>query len=478
MSFEYENAAPARGAETRPGAMTAVMLAAQPASAMGPRELRIGRVVGGAIVDDRQFRTSLTFGRSEKAALMAPGAAVSCAPLFERSASGAFTLIVPPGARGRLALAAGSVDLAELAGSSIALDAGARGKLVLGETTLLFQLVPAAAAVLRPRLSSSVRGGFLSMIDWRFTSYVMASLCAHLFFVAWLDSADFAIDASFGVLPDQLARLIVEMPDPPSIPELTEITETADAQQSDDVATNDSAPNVRPSPTRDRSPANPSTQPAPIDGARIAAEAANTAAILLVGSLDESSESAFDQLRRGATTADAQSVLDQVRGTEIAAGPAGAIRTRAGGVEVSSEVRGLGDLIARGHGATGQRPEGRAVVEVQIQYTVSEPDAPVQESGDRDPDEVVRLLRARRGAFQACYEGRTRVNPDLRGKISAEFTISEMGTVSGVRITENGTEDAPLGTCVTNVFQRLRFGEAEGSGMSRFAHAFVFAPQH
>jgi len=477
MSFEYENAAPARRAETRPGAMTAVMLAAQPASAMGPRELRVGRVVGGAIVDDRQFRTSLTYGRSEKAALMVSGAPVSCAPLFERTASGAFTLLVPAGATGRLALAAGSVDLAEAAGSSIPLDASARGKLVLGETTLLFQLVPAAAAVLRPRLSASVRGGFLSMIDWRFTSYVMASLCAHLFFVAWLDSADFAIDSSGGVMPDQLARLIVEMPDPPSIPDFTEIDDVAPSE--DVVATND-MPSQPSQPSHDRrpsTPSTPSTQPAPVDAARMAAEAGEQANQLLVGSLGPAG-SALDQLRSGAATAGAQRLLDDVRGVGIATGPAGTLHFRPGGGNGSGETGTLADLRAGGHGATEQRPEGPAVVEVQIQYTVSEPDAPVQESGDRDPDEVVRLLRARRGAFQACYEGRTRVNPDLRGKISAEFTISEMGTVSGVRITENGTDDAPLGACVASVFQRLRFGEAEGSGMSRFAHAFVFAPQH
>lgn len=467
-------------ANTRPGAMTAVMLAARPVTS-GPRELRVGRVENGAIVDDRQYRTALSYGRSEKATLMISSATTNSAPLFDRNSAGIFTLRVPVGARGRLALAAGNIDLAELAGTTIPLDGNARGKLVIGETTLLFQMVPAAPVPLRPRLTSAARGGLLSMIDWRFTSYVMASLCAHLFFVAWLDSADFSIDASSIVMPDQLARLIVEMPDPPEVHELpTDDVEPVDqATPENTVADNTTPSNPRPSPPSHDRATPTATPPTAEQTARMAADAANQAEILLVGTAGNASGRAFANLLRNAPTSDAQALLDGVRGVQIASGPAGILRARSGGGNGSGETGTLADLVARGNGATAQRVEGGVVRETRIIYTVSEPDGPpVQRSGNRDAEDVIRMLRVRRQAFQSCYEQRTRLNPDLHGKVGAVFTISEMGTVSGVRLTENTSDDAVLGVCVANVFQRIRFGEVAGSGDSTFAHALVFAPQN
>lgn len=474
MSFDQQRPL----ANQRPGAMTMVMQAATPA-ATGPRELRIGRVENGAITDDRQYRTALSYGRSERATLMIPHATESCAPLFERSAAGTFTLLVPAGARGRLALAAGVIDLAEVAGTSIPIDASARGKLVLGETTLLFQLMPAASVPLRPRLSSAARGGFLSMIDWRFTSYVMASLCAHMFFVAWLDSADFAVDAMAMMLPEQVTRLAIEMPDPPPVPddERVDMVQPTD----DTIARNDDVvqPTHPSQPSHDR--ATPSERPLNTENTpRIAAEAARSAEQLLLGALGGETDGPIAQLLVGAATENAQALLDDVNGgVRIASGPAGVLHSRPGG-GTSGETGTLGEsLAAGGPGATAQRDEGlHQPTEVRVIPSMSEPDLPIQRSGDRDPDDVIRMLRARRLAFQACYEQRTRRNPDLHGKIAAIFTISEMGTVSDVQITENRTDDELLGVCIAATFQRVRFGESVGAGDSTFAHAFVFAPQN
>jgi hypothetical protein len=483
MSSDHEASLTHAFSSPRPGAMTAVMLAARPMST-GPRELRIGRIEGGAIVEDRLYRSALTYGDSEKAALLVPDAGRRCATLFQRDAAGTFTLVVPEGARGRLALTAGAVDLAQVAGTSIPLDASARGKLILGTTTLLFQLVPPAGVALRPQLPSAARGGFASMIDWRFTSYVMASLCAHLLFVAWLDSADFALEADTTMLPEAVTRLMIDMPDPPTIPDPAQPSDHTPAVS--ELATNEvaSTPSRASQPSREH--ATPTAQPSAADEtARIAAvtnAAVNQAQQLLVGGAGDAAGGAFADLLRGsAVVANAQQVLDGVRSVGIPTGPAGALPLRSGG-GTGSETGTLGQLAAQGGGtATQQLREGRHEVVEQIvrcPQCMTEPEDPIQQSGDRDPAEVLRLLRARRLAFQACYEQRTRVNPELAGKLGATFTISEMGTVSGVRVTENRTGDAPLALCVTAVFQRLRFGEVPGSGESTFAHAFVFAPQN
>src|SRR5207253_7681128 len=98
---------------------------------------------------------------------------------------GDMSLAIPAGASGRLQLTSGPCDLASLAGTTITLDASARGRVVLagrGEdaVALLFQRVAAPEKRTRPELPASVRGGLFSSVDWLFTALAAASFMLHL----------------------------------------------------------------------------------------------------------------------------------------------------------------------------------------------------------------------------------------------------------------------------------------------------------
>src|SRR5439155_170974 len=79
------------------------------------------------------------------------------------------------GAKGRIAAGGRIVDLAGQ--GSLALGEDARGKIVVGRVTLLFQLVEPPPAQARPQLPLAVKAGL--PVDWRLTIIAALSFLAH-----------------------------------------------------------------------------------------------------------------------------------------------------------------------------------------------------------------------------------------------------------------------------------------------------------
>ena len=68
---------------------------------------------------------------------------------------------------------------------SIPIERGTRGKLQLGDATILFQEVPLPVKAPRPRLPASVRGTFADRVDRRLAMIVGGSLLVHLAIGSW-----------------------------------------------------------------------------------------------------------------------------------------------------------------------------------------------------------------------------------------------------------------------------------------------------
>src|ERR1700728_5444766 len=184
----------------RPGQMTAVMRAM--AQASGPKVLRIGLVQGGRVIEERiiKQRTSVTVGASEKAMFVIPSNVVPAQfKLFELLGSD-YYLNFMDGLSGRVALATGITDIGALKGQAkrvgngyqVKLTEEARGKIVVGETTFLFQFVAPPPVQPRPQLPLSVKGGLGSQIDWNLTIIAAFTFLLHFGLVGamysdWMD---------------------------------------------------------------------------------------------------------------------------------------------------------------------------------------------------------------------------------------------------------------------------------------------------
>src|SRR5215472_15969644 len=188
-----------QGQPGRPGQMTAVMRAMQ---ITGPKVLRIGLVQGGRVIEERiiKQRTSVTIGQSEKAMFVVPSANMpSQHKLFELIGN-EYYLNFLDGMTGRVALQTGITDIAALRVQAkrigpmyqVKLTEDARGKIVIGETTFLFQFVAPPPPQPRPQLPLAVKGGLASQIDWNLTIIAAFSFLLHFGFIGamysdWMD---------------------------------------------------------------------------------------------------------------------------------------------------------------------------------------------------------------------------------------------------------------------------------------------------
>jgi TonB family protein len=473
------------GQRGQPGAMTMAMqaVAARPT---GPKVLRIGLIQGGRIVEERivRQRETVSVGTSEKNhfILQAPHLA-SRFELFQL-VGGDYILNFTEHMTGRVGLAGGVQDLAQLRSSGSARHAGthwqvklneaSKGKVVIGETTLLFQFVTPPPPMPRPQLPAAARGGFVKGIDWLFTAFIVFSYMALFGFIIYLENADWPIDEGIVSVPERAARLIFQEPPPPE-PEPEVVDEEGEVE--DEGESEQVVQQQAPSKSGE---AGPATDPgaAAEARARIAQEAAAQAEAMILGALGSGGALA-DVLAGGAVTGNMEEILSQAAGVGVASGSAsGALRTRSGGGG-SGQAGALGSLAQAGGGSATQAVATGQVKERQIRGNINlGSGGDVGGAGVFDANQVVRQIRARLRAIQACYENELRKNPTLAGKVTVQFTIEERGNVTGARATENSTGSDAVASCVVGTIARFRFNPGPEGGSVAFSYPFVFQPQN
>ncbi len=187
--------------------MTAAMRAA--AVPAGPRALRVAWVRDGRIVEERMFRersrvTGLVDGSAKRD--VAHGNIDDRLTLFEVN-DGAWVLCVPNGATGHVVTNEGRADVGPLA-TRVRLDETARGKISIGATKVLFQLVVPPPQPSRPRLPLATTHG---EIDWTLTILVALSFLIHFgvigaTFSDWMDPVVASEGSVIGVV-DMTSKL-------------------------------------------------------------------------------------------------------------------------------------------------------------------------------------------------------------------------------------------------------------------------------
>jgi TonB family protein len=472
--------------DLRPGAMTVAMQAVQ-IRPTGPKVLRIGLIQGGKIGEERiiRRRETVAIGTSERNhfVIHAPGMP-SKFDVFQVIGD-EYYLNFTDHMSGKIALSGGVQDLASLRSSGAAKDFGtywqvrlndnSRGKLVMGDTSLLFQFVVPPPVPLRPQLPATVRGGLIKDMDWLFVAFIFFSFMTHFGFVVYLDNADWPIKEDADVIPRSIRGMIFNEPPPP--PE--------EEKPAEEGAGEDKPAEPSPSKRAEASPKKSDAAPGEKDDvatsaearARIAQEASQAAEALLLGALGEKGGALADVLAGGAVTGNAEDVLAQASGVGVAQSSGGALRMRSGGGTGSGGGK-LGSLAAVGTG--GAQGEGGAMTERAIRGKINFEDGDdIGGTGQFDQAVVVRMIRARLRAIQSCYERELRRNPSLAGKVVVEFTIETTGTVTGAKSTANTTGDDAVAACVVGAVSRFRFNDpAPEGGSVRFSYPFVFAPQN
>ncbi len=473
-----------KGPGGRPGAMTMAMQAVGPTRPSGPKVLRIGVIQGDKMVEERIIRTreTVTVGTSEKNHFVV--ATPGLPPSFDlfQLVGGDYILNFTEQMRGRVGLAGGVQALDQLRSTGAARNAGAfwqvklsetsRGRVAIGDTTLLFQFIDPPPVQPRPQLPAAVVGGFVAGIDWLFTAFVMFSFMSHFGFIIFLENADWPIPPNLATIPPELADIIFAEPEEPPEAPTEPTTDEATDEPSEEVAQEEShEPSSEPSSTPTER-----QQRADSDARMAADEAVAQVDQLLLGALGESG-ALHDVLAGGAVTGSAADVLAQAEGVGVASSGSGTLRDRSGGGRVGTG----GDIggLRRAEGGTTASQEGGTVTEAAPRgrfRAIADADSE-SGSGDFDPQTVVRAINTRRSAIQACYERELRSQPTLAGRVTIQMTIQEAGNVTGVHATANTTGNDDVASCVSRVVGGLRFSPGPSDGSVTYTFPFVFEPQ-
>jgi hypothetical protein len=419
--------------------------------------LRIGIVQAGRIVEERLIApsTDVTIGQSRRNTFAVPGSQTlpRTLTLFVHTRDG-WVLHVAPGCDARVADGEGARAVED---PRVLLGDRARGKLLLGDVTVLFQLVDAPAHAPRPQLPPSVRASLLSQIDRALVAILAISFVAHFGFAIWLGQLDWP-RASIEDVPEhvvvwqpvRLAPMVAapERPAPPS--------------------PSPSRPSPSPSHPSRPGPRAPSPAPGPTRAQLTDAVRSMGLSKLLTHRGDDGVSFVDDVIKRGDVPVDLDRVLPTISSMGVASSGDGLGHPRASS-RASGPVRG-GELRAL---SIGDVDTGRRGGEVVIET----PSGPLDQTLDPEgaaPDlsRIVKEVKLRLGAIRTCYEGVMRHAEGLSGRLVIRFQVTRDGVVSHTSIEEDTLHSPPMVSCVQSRVGRWRFPESAAA--FSFSFPFIF----
>ncbi len=456
----------------RQGQMTAVMRALPQAT--GPKVLRIGIVQSGRVVEERvvKQRSHVTIGPNEKCMFVLSAAGLpSIHKLFELVGThnkGEYVLNYLDGMSGRVALQTGIADLETLksqakrgAGNAyqVRLTEDSRGKVVVGDTTLLFQFVAPPPVQPKPQLPVSVQSGLSSQIDWRFTIIASFSFLLHfgsvgMLYSDWMDpvvNEEVAISALMesmrSVPPPQ--RLPDPVEDPNSKPEANAATADATAAQAG-------------------GPKNQQGSGKPSGGGKPALSDSQFGQ--LSNELDQLEMATIGALsKNGSATSGVLGSGDLPTGdlTAIAGQNSGVGSTGFGNLGVGGRggpiVPGAGGMGLGGIGQTGGGGPATAGSAVRVEGPKINVGASAAVAG-ASVNNAQRVVSGMSAGFRRCYMNGLASNPEMSGSVRVTARIGPGGEVIGVTATPSGTITGDVASCIASRVQSAQFDPPEGGG--------------
>jgi hypothetical protein len=455
-----------------------------------PKILRIGIIQGGRIVEERlvRRRENITIGQSAKNTFVVPSDALPRQWLLFELSGNRYQAHFSEGMDARIAVGSEIISLAQLKqtgkiqkrGQSyvMPLDERSRGKIVLGDMTILFQFVTPPPPQPRPQLPSSVRGSLTSDIDWFFTTIAGISFLIHLVVVIYLRNVDWPRKPDIEEIPDRFVKMVALQPKKEE-PKKEEAKKEEKADDTDKKAKKDdqaekkkAEPKAQKREQTEEEKAKAAEDRARAEAdrrARIAEQVKSTGLLKLLGAKSDGGGSLADVLGKGDVDRDQEKAFQGIGGVGLPNAGDAALRGIKSGGSGTGKVASVGGLRGGAGivgGETGAGPSEKKV------SGIVKSEAPAVD-GELDPGIVAREVRSRLGAVKACYERALKRNPSLSGKIIIHWTITAAGTVSGVDVENDTMGDSEVANCIKSLVVRWRFPAPSG-GSVEVSFPFVF----
>ena len=443
-----------------------------------PKILRIGVIQAGKIIEERLIRRrdNVTIGASPRNTIVVPASTLPRTfTLFEIQAN-KYRLKFSESMDGRISVnnqvlslesvrkqglaKAGKGNLLELS-----LDESSRGKVLLGEITLLFQFVTPPPIQPRPQLPPSIRGGFVTNIDWVLATCFVCLAVTHFGFLMYLRTLDFPRDIEPDVVPDRFADYIPEVEikkqlDPSKLAKLGEEAEKK-AEKVEKGPAKKSA-GTGPKKKGKAKPCDQACQDARAARrrARLAAQVSRMGVLKLLGTKGKGTGATANLIGSGDPGTDMDKAFSGVGGLTVAGrgkGLGGGLRGRGGGG--SGKAVGIGDLGSRTGAVSGVKT-GRMVKE-RVPKAMIKQSRP-QIDGTMNASTTYRTLRSGMRCVRGRYQRALKRDPGLSGKVSVCLSINTQGRVTSIDVDQDTVGDSLLTGQIKACLKRLRFSPPEG----------------
>jgi len=381
---------------------------------------------------------------------------------------GAYFLDVPLEARGKVSLGAKVFSISALrqrfgAGDvlRVKLPPKAKGKLLLGDSTIMFQFT--APKVLPSRLPFPVQ--FRPRVDDMFGSRDMSTMAVSLLtlgsYFTWAAIAEY--DSTFDI-DDIDERFITAM----GIVKKKNEPEVQEDEEQDKLAEEDEE-EVKKIEKEKPKPEKKLDKPPDKFSAKAVAQARNVGIARVLGTYGGPGEgSVLDIIE--STENDLGALFAQGMTTTMLA-DGGAITPFIPGGEGLSlggqvlDTQGF-DL---GSGPELERGEEKRERKIQGRTKAGKTDV----FGNVDKKSVTAFINQRTNALRHCYEQALRTQPGLTGKMTYTIRISMMGNVTSVVIDEDTLGEASVRTCTQAKIRGWRFPRAEEDAEVTFPVVFT-----
>ena len=412
-----------------------------------PRILRVGIILGGKIVEEKLLRQreTITIGQSVKNTFSVPTEGMPRQwPLFlvkdnayylhfsdamDGRVSDGNTVHPLPALKGQGAMRSGE-------GWILPLPETARGKIVLGEMTLLFQFVTAPPLQPRPHLPASVRGTLAERIDPMLAVTVAASVAFHFSVMLYARMCvEQKQDRVEKIYEEVFAEeRVAQMPEP-ELPKATEGTTVAKVE--DKPAAGDKKPVGGGKPDKGGGAADKGPTQEEIEE-QMAYEIEQ-----MMGEGAGSERGSMRDRDPGSNLSDEAKMVEE-GGFKVDLSKGGDGRgPRRGDKQRAS---GTGPDINRGQGGEDTGGTGPAKVAKVPNVSVKKEDVDTDATASA-PEDIMRKIRDQYAhGLKQCFKKVLLIDENANGTLRLKFTVSERGNTSGIAIKGFGYPE--LDACV------------------------------
>ena len=427
-----------------------------------PKVLRIGVVQEGKIAQERliRFGEVVTVGDGLKATFAVQGLGLGPAHQLFVPSAGSYALVVPESIEGKISWKDGIRDLSDLrtrgemqkrgAFWALQLTESVRGKIALGNTTLLFQFVNAPPEPVRAVSSADFKARLFDDEDPLFIGLLgLFNGIAVLFYGAILLAPPPA-EPSMEQRLQAAINLIVEVPPiPPEVPEQGPVEKPEEAKQEAKQEPETKAEAA----VETKSEAAPTIEQ--LEQKSVLLQLLGTSG---AGS-DQLAEDIFGD--QAAASGDLDAALKGVSGAELATASSVGLKQGSGG--------GTGDIaIGITNATVGKVSTGEGVAIVVKRAKIESDDAGDIDVEEGDADAVQKTVRGNRGRIETCLGNALKQDPSTSGRVGVTWTIVK-GKVNGAKVLTNTTNNTVLGTCISNAVRGMKFPEEFSGTVDEYA---------